>query len=136
MLNFFICDLCKKSLGLFDKKHHDYDSLNNHINFCDTCFKKLENKKIQKENKQTNIKEIRKLRFRIKKINSELNSNTVFLLISLFIILVFPWVSFENYTFQINLEVIIAFIVLFVTIFRGFILRSKKEDLEFDLKNI
>jgi cytochrome bd-type quinol oxidase subunit 2 len=75
------------------------------------------------------------LKNKLQSVNNQLLWNGIITIIAIAFILFFPLTSFDanNFRININLEWIIAFIVMIVGIVRAFTLRSKKKDIEDDL---
>ena len=70
------------------------------------------------------------LQKRLEAVNKQISSNIIIAIICILVLVFVPVMKFENFRFEFSLEVIIAFFVLIFSIFRGFTIRSKKEDIE------
>jgi len=73
------------------------------------------------------------LQKRLEAVNKQISSNIIIAIICILVLVFVPVMKFENFRFEFSLEVIIAFFVLIFSIFRGFTIRSKKEDIEAEL---
>lgn len=84
----------------------------------------------KKQNKMDKKKILEK---RLEAVNKQITSNVIIGIIAILVLVFVPWIQFENFMFRISLETIIAFVVLVVSLVRGFTLRSKKEEIEAEL---
>ncbi|MBU0470536.1 MAG: hypothetical protein KKA62_04365 [Nanoarchaeota archaeon] len=75
----------------------------------------------------------RVLEKRLETVNKQITSNVIIGIIAILVLIFVPWIQFENFMFRISLETIIAFVVLIVSLVRGFTLRGKKEEIESEL---